>query len=169
MNQDLADLCVTVVDRLAETRCRVVFAESCTCGMVACELGKISGVSEWLCGSAVTYRSDTKVRWIGVDGGEIERHTAVSDPVARQMASGVLERTPEADIAISITGHLGPNAPDGFDGLIHIGLAERIQEQGIRCGARSSYLESVGRLPRQIEATRSVLDCLMEALVSRRC
>jgi nicotinamide mononucleotide (NMN) deamidase PncC len=41
------------------------------------------------------------------------------------MARKVLARTPEADIAASVTGHLGPNAPPALDGLVFIGIAIR--------------------------------------------
>jgi nicotinamide mononucleotide (NMN) deamidase PncC len=41
------------------------------------------------------------------------------------MAAGVLERTPRADVAVSVTGHLGPDAPRGQDGLVFVALASR--------------------------------------------
>jgi nicotinamide mononucleotide (NMN) deamidase PncC len=41
------------------------------------------------------------------------------------MAVGVLERTPEADLAASVTGHLGPDAPAALDGVIYVGVARR--------------------------------------------
>ena len=93
-----------LVERLAENNVRVVFAESCTGGLVAATLAEVPGVSEFLCGSAVTYREDTKCEWLGVSADDIARHSAVSESVAGQMAIGVLERTPEADLAASITG-----------------------------------------------------------------
>ena len=58
-----------VVDRLADRQMRIVLAESCTGGMISAELAKVPGVSQWLCGSAVTYRSPTKVEWLNVDAG----------------------------------------------------------------------------------------------------
>jgi len=51
----------------------------------------------------------------------------VSEQVARQMAWGVLEQTAEADLAISVTGHLGPEAPAGYDGLVYSGCLRRGQ------------------------------------------
>ncbi|TWU51815.1 CinA family protein [Rubripirellula reticaptiva] len=168
LTESLRELATETVGRLAQAKCRIVFAESCTCGMVACELGKIPGVSEWLCGSAVTYRNDTKVRWIGVSAVDIDRHTAVSDPVARQMAAGVLDKTPEADLAVSITGHFGPDAPDGFDGLVFVGTCNRMDDGSVRCDARSFRMKSVGRQARQIEATQTVLRCLINALTLMR-
>ena len=116
---------------LKEAKRRVVFAESCTAGLVAATLSRIPGISSHLCGSAVTYREDTKARWIEVDGGLLAEHGAVCEQVARQMADGVLKATPEADLAISITGHLGPGAPSNLDGVVFIGHAVRDGKTGV--------------------------------------
>lgn len=153
-----------VVRQLARTGTRLVLAESCTGGMVACELAKIAGVSQWWCGSAVTYRCDTKVRWLGVSATDIESSTAVSDPVARQMAAGVLQRTPEASLAVSITGHFGPEAPNGFDGIIFIGTAIRKSDGEVIVDASRHQLTATERTARQIEATEFVFAELLVVL-----
>ncbi|TWU48838.1 putative competence-damage inducible protein [Rubripirellula tenax] len=157
-------LAADVVARLAETKCRVVFAESCTCGMVACELGKIAGVSQWLCGSAVTYRDATKTQWLDVDADTIQTRTAVCDTVAHQMATGALGRTPESDLAVAITGHLGPDAPQGYDGLVFIGFARRKHDGAVHCEVHSHTLKRRGRGPRQVEATELVFQTLLASL-----
>lgn len=143
---------------------RVVFAESCTCGMVACELGKVPGISNHLCGSAVTYRDDTKVRWLGIDGDVIKRETAVCQSVAIAMARGVLERTPEASLAVSITGHLGPGADEGFDGVVFIGVAKRAEDGTMDAKATRHQLAQTDRPTRQIEATGRVLETVLETI-----
>ncbi len=107
---------------------RIVFAESCTAGLVAATLGRVPGISQHLCGSAVTYRNDTKHRWLGVPTGELEDPGPVSAIVAERMAAGALNATPEADIAVVVTGHLGPNAPEELDGLVFVGVASRKTE-----------------------------------------
>lgn len=155
-----------LVKALAEKRLRIVLAESCTGGMVAAELAKVPGVSERLCGSAVTYRNDTKSRWLQVDAKVIEQHSAVCRQVAEQMAFGVLDKTPEADIAASITGHFGPNAPDGFDGLVFIGTAIRSSDE-IEVSAAEHRLGSDGRLQRQQEATALVIRTLQNIVAGR--
>ncbi len=118
-----------VSKRLKAKRLRIVFAESCTAGLLASSLGQVPGVSESLCGSAVTYRNATKTGWLGVDRKLLDDPdiTAVSDPVARQMAMGVLRLTPEANLAVSVTGHLGPDAPSNQDGIVFVGLLQREQ------------------------------------------
>lgn len=110
---------------LVRTDRRVVFAESCTGGLIPQILTEISGISEHLCGSAVVYRIATKAAWLGVDQSVLEKPGPVSRVVAEQMAVGVLAKTPEANLAASVTGHLGPNAPKRQDGLIYSAVALR--------------------------------------------
>lgn len=157
-------LAAEVAGALALSGRRIVFAESCTCGMVACELGKIPGISAWLCGSAVTYQSETKSAWLDVDPVQIDTHTAVSNEVARSMAVGVLAKTPHADLSVSITGHFGPDAPDGFDGVVFIGVAKRDEHGKMGCTVTRHPLSTVDRRSRQSEATELVFQKVLEAL-----
>ncbi len=111
--------------RLEETRTGIVFAESCTCGLVAATLGEIPGISRWLCGSAVVYQEATKTAWIEVPERVIATFGVVSAETAVAMAAGVLARTPHAELAVSVTGHLGPNAPPELDGVVYAAAAFR--------------------------------------------
>ncbi len=104
---------------------KLVLAESCTGGLLATLLTSLPGISDFFCGSAVVYRWDTKMKWLGVQPETLEKYTDVSRETAREMALGVLRQTPEATLAASITGHLGPNAPAPQDGLICIAVAGR--------------------------------------------
>lgn len=102
---------------------KLVLAESCTGGLVATLMTSMPGISEYFCGSAVVYRWDTKMKWLGVQRETLDEYTDVSLETAREMAVGVLRQTPEATLSASITGHLGPDAPVHQDGVICIGLA----------------------------------------------
>ena len=102
---------------------RIVFAESCTGGLISASLTRVPGISAWHCGSAVVYRVETKARWLGISRDILKKPGPVSRVVAAAMAEGVLAKTPEANIAASITGHLGPDAPPRLDGLIYVGIA----------------------------------------------
>lgn len=128
-----------LAEQLARARVRLVLAESCTAGLVAALLGEIPGISEWWCGSAVVYREATKTAWLGVAPRDLAKFTAVSAEVARGMACGALERTPEADVAVAVTGHLGPASPAGQDGLVFVGSAVR------RTGSASKSRTSAAR------------------------
>ena len=160
--EELAAAANVAAAALKEQQLQVVFAESCTAGLAAATLATVPGISDFHCGSAVTYRNDTKHCWLGVREEDLERHTAVSDVVARQMAQGVLARTPEAEIAVSVTGHLGPNAPDGFDGLVFIGAARRRNDVVEVLEAERIVLKETARRQRQMEAATRVLRRLSE-------
>ncbi len=151
-----------LAESLSRKQLKIVFAESCTGGLVSAALAGVPGISEWLCGSAVTYRSPTKVAWLGVDATQISEHSAVCGEVALQMALGVLEKTPEAELAISITGHLGPGAPEGMDGLVFIGIARRGEKGKPVADVLRRELKAHGRLVRQREAASLVLLTALE-------
>ncbi len=153
-----AELANQVVTRLQTLKLRLVLAESCTGGLIAAELAKVPGVSNWLCGSAVTYRSETKIAWLGVDRQLIDRHSAVSTEVAAQMVVGVLRTTPEADVAASITGHFGPQAPAGLDGIVLVAVAFRSDSEP---SVSRHQLATKTRIERQSEAVNLVLEKLL--------
>ncbi len=143
---------------------RIVFAESCTAGLVSATLARVPGVSQWHCGSAVTYRSETKTEWLDVSEATLKRHTAVSEPVARQMAVGVLKKTPEAGLSAAITGHLGPDAPTDLDGVVYIGIARRAGKKIKAVGVWRHQLQQQTRLQRQKEAVTLIFEQLLAEL-----
>ena len=113
-------------DILTARQQRIVFAESCTAGLIAASCGRISGISEVLAGSAVVYQLETKTEWLHIGAEMLQQHGAVSEAVCRKMAEGVLQMTPHADVGVSITGHLGPGAPHEQDGTAWCGVAIRV-------------------------------------------
>lgn len=114
---------------------RLVLAESCTAGRVAAELGGIPGVSNYLCGSLVVYRNDSKIRWLGIEPAVIEdpHHGPVSEAVTISLAESALLKTPEATLAGAITGHLGPGAPANLDGIVYCAIAVRNEKPTAIC------------------------------------
>lgn len=102
-----------VIRLLRESNRRIVLAESCTGGLAAARLTSVPGASDVFCGSMVVYRNDTKSQWLGLDPQILadEKIGPVSPQASEQLAREVLSCTPEAHLAIGITGHLGPNAP----------------------------------------------------------
>jgi nicotinamide-nucleotide amidase len=86
---------------------RIATAESCTAGLLAARLTERAGSSAFVTGGVVAYANEAKVELLGVDQRLIERHGAVSEPVADAMAEGALRRF-EADTAVAITGIAGP-------------------------------------------------------------
>ena len=86
---------------------RIATAESCTSGLLAARLTERPGSSDYVAGGVVAYANEAKVELLGVDPELIERHGAVSEPVAAAMAEGALRRF-DADTAVAITGIAGP-------------------------------------------------------------
>lgn len=162
----------TVAVRLRQTGRRLVLAESCTGGLAAATLTGIPGISDLFCGSAVVYRNATKTAWLGVPADQLDDPAIgpVSSQTAEDMARGALARTSEADLAAAITGHLGPDAPDGLDGVIFVGVAQRRAADIVEADVRRHVLERVGQTPedvrqeRQRAATQYLLGAVSECL-----
>ncbi len=101
----------------------VATAESCTGGYIAHLITSVAGCSEYYKGGVVAYTNEMKVNFLGVDAADIEQFGAVSEPVVRQMADGVMKLT-GADYAIATTGVAGPGGTEEKPvGTVWIGSA----------------------------------------------
>jgi len=116
-----------VIRLLRESRKRIVLAESCTGGAVAANFTVVPGVSEVFCGSMVVYRNDSKTQWLGLDPAMLAdpKIGPVSPQTSELLARQVLAHTPEADFALAITGHFGPDAPANLNRRIFVTLVRR--------------------------------------------
>jgi len=85
----------------------LVTAESCTGGLIAAACTELSGSSDWFERGFVTYSNAAKHEQLGVPLALIEAHGAVSEPVARAMATGALAHA-HAQWAVAVTGVAGP-------------------------------------------------------------
>ncbi len=150
---------------LADNDLKVVFAESCTAGMVSAILAQSNGISKYLCGSSVTYRPETKKDWLWVKAPTIKNHSCESKEVADEMARNVLARTKEAEWSASIVGHFGPGAPRDKDGVIWIGVYRRTIRDTLKpMGITKITLRSETRTQRQKEATEEVFKALIKSI-----
>jgi PncC family amidohydrolase len=140
---------------------KIVFAESCTAGLVSAILAQVPGISNWLCGSAVTYQESVKHDWLRIDTIALREHTAVSRQVTDMMAEEVLRMTSAAGISVAITGHLEtsgcPDAP-----LAYVSLAHRNNATICICPAVRFKLNCRSRINRQWEAARNALTVAVE-------
>jgi nicotinamide-nucleotide amidase len=112
-------------------RCRakkllLATAESCTGGMIAAALTDIAGSSDVVERGFVTYSNAAKTELLGVPAELIVRVGAVSEEVARAMASGALAHAP-VDLAVAVTGVAGPGGGSAEKpvGLVHFSVARR--------------------------------------------
>jgi nicotinamide-nucleotide amidase len=103
-------------------------AESCTGGLLAGAVTAVAGSSEWFERGFVTYSNDAKVTELEVSPETLHHFGAVSEPVALEMANGVLLAVPNAHVAMSTTGIAGPGGatPGKPVGMVCFGFAMRV-------------------------------------------
>ena len=138
---------------------RVATAESCTGGMLAALLTDIEGAGHGFERGFVTYSKEAKAELLGIDRALLDENDAVSEPVARAMAEGALERS-KADIALGVTGFAGPAGDGCEEGLVHFAVARR----GGPTRHRVEHYGKAGRGPVRIKALRAMLQMLQESL-----
>jgi nicotinamide-nucleotide amidase len=100
-------LAQTLGKRLKAAGAKLVTAESCTGGWAAQVVTSVAGSSAWFESGFVTYSNDAKRELLGVREETLNKHGAVSEETAREMAQGALERG-KGTIALAVTGVAGP-------------------------------------------------------------
>jgi nicotinamide-nucleotide amidase len=121
-----APLETVVVRQLAATGKTIATAESCTGGFLAHKITNVAGASEVFIEGFVTYANAAKIEALGLPADLIPSHGAVSEPVARAMAEGAMQRA-DADFGLATTGIAGPGGgtPEKPVGTVYIALAVR--------------------------------------------
>jgi nicotinamide-nucleotide amidase len=82
-------------------------AESCTGGLISERITSVPGSSRSFLGGAVVYSNQLKISFANVAPDLISQHGAVSEEVAKALASGIRQRT-GATLGLGITGVAGP-------------------------------------------------------------
>lgn len=82
-------------------------AESCTGGYISHLITSVAGSSGFYNGSITAYSNQIKERVLGVDGNTIKCFGAVSEEVAKEMATGA-KKILNVDYALATTGIAGP-------------------------------------------------------------
>lgn len=124
--QTPAELIQALAASLRAKGWRMASAESCTGGLIAAACTSVAGSSDWFEHGVVSYSNDAKVELLGVAAELIATQGAVSEPVARAMAAGVM-RAPRINVAVAVTGIAGPGggSPAKPVGLVWLAFASR--------------------------------------------
>jgi PncC family amidohydrolase len=90
----------------------IATAESLTGGSLSSRLARVPGASDYLLGSAVVYREQSKRDLLGVSSQTLDGPGVVSRECAAEMAAGA-RKLFGADVALSTTGVAGPDPHGG--------------------------------------------------------
>ncbi len=134
--EDGSDLAAVVLELCRSRGVTVAVAESCTGGLLGARLTAIAGSSDVVLGGVIAYANSVKTGLLGVPAPLIAEHGAVSEPVARAMASGARAAL-GASAALSITGIAGPG---GGTEAKPVGTVWVALDQDGRVEARSYHL-----------------------------
>ena len=120
-------------DQLRAADRTIATAESATGGLIGHRLTGISGSSDYFMGSVVAYANDVKRSVLGVEADVLDRHGAVSEPVAVQMAEGVRDRL-DVDVGVATTGVAGPGGgtPEKPVGTVWLGYADDVRSRAVK-------------------------------------
>jgi nicotinamide-nucleotide amidase len=124
ISHDGASLEKTVGNLLRAKNATLAVAESCTGGLISNLVTDVSGSSDYFVFSAVTYANSAKMKILGVAAETLDRHGAVAEETAKEMARGV-KHISGATYGLSTSGIAGPGggADDKPVGTVCIGLA----------------------------------------------
>ena len=127
MLKEIFSLSAELVRKAKDKNIVLATAESCTGGLIGAAITATSGSSAMFKGGIIAYENAVKTKLLGVPPSTLGKYGAVSEPVARRMAAGAVERL-DVDLAVSVTGIAGPGGgtPEKPVGTVWIGIA--IQE-----------------------------------------
>jgi nicotinamide-nucleotide amidase len=152
-----------VVKLLKQRNETLATAESCTGGLIANCITNISGASAVFLAGYVTYANSSKTDIVHVDAKLIEKHGAVSEPVACAMAEGARTRA-ASTYGLGTTGIAGPNG--GSDekpvGTIYIAVASGESKTVVKKFVFPTDRETFKQL-----AAQTALDLLRRKLIGR--
>lgn len=106
----MEEICKKIVEILKTKKCTISFMESCTGGFLANSITNISGASDILKVSLVTYSTEYKEHF-GVDKNIIKQYTVYSMETAKEMSRNV-SNLAKSNIGVGVTGELGNTTKD---------------------------------------------------------
>lgn len=137
----------------------IATAESCTGGLIAAALTEVPGSSDVVDRGFITYSNAAKIDMLGILDQTLKDHGAVSEDIAREMATGALARS-NAALAVSVTGIAGPGGSEFKpEGRVCFGLA-----QAASCHTETVDFGAIGRAQVRAATVQHALNLLAAAL-----
>ncbi len=157
--KNIQNLVEKIIQKLTKEGQTISFAESCTGGRIVAAFTSISGASEILHGSCVTYSNDIKHLWLGVSKDVLENYGAVSEQCVSQMLDGI-QKMADSNYSIAVSGIAGPTGGTEFKpvGTVYIGIKTPFSKEVFHCnfhGPREAVQE---------QSTMFAIDKLAEVL-----
>ena len=109
--------------KLIKKKLTISVAESCTGGLLANNLTKLSNASKYFQIGLITYSNKAKIKILKVNKKIINKYGAVSPETCEAMVKN-LAKLSKSKINISVTGIAGPNGGTKLKpvGLVYIGV-----------------------------------------------
>lgn len=129
LNQEIVEICLELGQCAMGKGVVLATAESCTAGGISFYITEVPGSSRWFDRGFVTYTNEAKHDMLGVEWPTLNRHGAVSEAVAGEMARGALEHS-RAHLSVAVSGIAGPGGatPGKPVGTVCFGFACRTSE-----------------------------------------
>ena len=157
MPADIAALANEVIAALKQRGLTIATAESCTGGLIAGALTSVSGSSDVVYGSFVTYANEAKIAMVGVPFGMLREFGAVSKEVATAMAEGALAAA-GTHVAVAVTGIAGPGggSKEKPVGLVYFAVATADETRNLKKGFDPNWSRDQIRHASVVEALKLV-------------
>ncbi len=118
------NLSSVLIKELIKRKESLVFAESCSGGLLSSSITAVPGSSQVFKGSIISYSNDLKQSLLNIPENLIKKFGAVSEEVAETMAINAKEKL-NSDWSIAISGIAGPSGGNKEKpvGLVYISIA----------------------------------------------
>ena len=112
-----------IISILKKKKLKISFAESCTGGLLSCDMTSVSGSSKVFSMSLVTYSNQAKIIVLKVPKQIIKKYGAVSIQCCLAMVNN-LSKISKSKVCVSVTGIAGPKGGSKKKpiGLVYIGI-----------------------------------------------
>ena len=113
-----------IITNFTTNKITLAIAESCTGGYISNMLTNISGASKVFERGIICYSNISKIELLNIDPESINQYGAVSETVAKQLASNIRTLS-GVDLGIGITGIAGPTGGTAEKpvGLVYVGIS----------------------------------------------